>query len=177
MSLKELSDNLIIASKFWEPIFKAGPDLERIGSLEQYEKSLKDSVSKLKDDQAAINIEIKTSYDDLAKKTKEEVDKITVKNKASDDLKVKVEQYRKDKVKEGEEIINNANLEQQKMLDEARKIAKNIIDDAEKINTAKKVELKDTQTQLFSINAAIDARNKILSELNKKLGALQKEET
>lgn len=173
MSLKELSDNLITASKFWEPIFKAGPDLERIGSLELYEKNLTDSVDKLKEKQTETNTEIDKAYDDLAKKTKEEADKITVKNKASDDLKVKVEQYRKDKVKEGEEIINKANLEQQKMLDEARKIASQIIDDANKSVADKKLELKDTQIQLDGINAAIDARNKILSELNKKLGALQ----
>ncbi len=113
------------------------------------------------------------AYAALKTKTEEENDKIVAKNKTSDDLKAKVDQYRKDKVKEGEEIINKANVEKQNILDDAREQAKKITDDTNKIIADKKVEVDAANKQLDGINSAIKARNTILNDLNKKLGALQ----
>lgn len=173
MSLKEASKNISLFSKMFQPIIEAGPELDRIGNLEEYEKKLNGNIKALKLDEQATNDRITVAKKELDNKIAAHNNQVDADRTQIEDYRKASDLYKKGKEKEADEIVKSAKTSVQKINDDANNKAKQIVTDAENSIQDKQAELDAVNSQLASVNAAIKARETILDELNTKLGALQ----
>lgn len=173
MSLDAAAKNISIFANLLAPIIEAGPELERIGSLQKYEQTLNNNIVELNKKKDQINDSIVKSRNDLEQEKqnhKNNVDKDL--NDIKNDRTISLT-FKKQKELEAKKIIEAANSEKTKIITDAKAEAEAIIDGVNKTIENQKKEIQSNNVKLASINDEINTRNKVLSDINEQLDKLR----
>lgn len=158
---------------FLKPLIELGPELKRIGSLEDYEKRLNKSIDDLKKDQSRIGNEIKLACQELNNDRDNFKDEVKSSKNELDAYKKAAETFNNAKRKEADELIASAKREATSITDLARSDGNKIKEDALNSILDQQKEIDAKKEIIKSLDADIATRNKALADINKKLDALR----
>lgn len=170
--LEEGGSAIINLGSFLQPIIALGPELKRIGSLADYEASLKSSILNLEETKKSTNAGIAASRSALNQEKQTHIKNVNDFNTEKETARKASDKYKSDKRIEAGNIIDEANADAVTIKDVARAEAKKIIDDAEQFIKDQKVKIEEQTKTILALDKDIAERNKALSDINQKLSAL-----
>ena len=174
MSLTDAAKNLIQLHNFLKPILEGAKELERIGSLENYEKNCKTNIENLKKEEEKIKVNINNTKAQALKDAEDFRNKLSQEKNNADDLQKSADKYFSDKKTEADKLIKSAKDETKIIIENAKNKADAIIENANKSIEDKNNQIEMLNVKIKSIEDDIVNRQNILDEINQKLDNLRK---
>lgn len=167
--LEEGGKNIAMLAKLLGPIIAVGSELERIGSLADYEKNLKISVENLRKEAKAVEEGMARARQVLNFEKEEHQENVKKFNDAEEERQQKATKFISAKNAEANEIIATAKKEANGIIEKARNEAGSIVENANnKIKNQRKM-IEDNQNQLKILDGQIEQRTAVLANVKNQL--------
>lgn len=160
-------------SSFLSPLLQLGPELKRVGSLEDYEARLKKNIDTLNKDQEQINNEIKLARQELNNDRDKAKKELNSQREDLNNYKKDAEKFNSDKRKEADDVLADARRKASEIVSSANIDANSIKEGALASIQDNLKEIAAKQEIIKSLDADIATRNKVLDDINKKLDKLR----